>query len=286
MEIFLDCLPCFLRQVLEASRMATDDEQVQQAIMEEAIGLLKHYTTYRNSPDIARGMHRIVKAHTGVDDPYREIKQRDLRAAHKLYPALRTQVREKEDSLYWGLKAAATGNVLDSAICADFDMSRMDAEFKTPFTVCDLPILRQKLQTAQTLLVIGDNTGESVFDRLLLEQFPTLHITYAVRSAPVINDVTMEEAVASGLGEYARLISSGCDLPGTIPQEGSAEFQEIFRSADIVVSKGQGNFETLSDSNRGIFFLLKAKCPVIARALGVELNNYVFSYREGGPDIL
>ncbi len=283
MEIFLDCLPCILRQVLEASRMATDDEQVQQAVMDEALDVLKGYAHYCNSPDITRKLHRIVKVHTGAVDPYREVKQRDLQTALRLYPALRAQVLAREDTLYWGLKAAATGNVLDSAICADFDISRIDAEFEKPFAVCDLPLLREKLQTAKTLLVVGDNTGESVFDRLLLEQFPGLSITYAVRNAPVINDVTMEEAIASGLEGYARLISSGSDLPGTIVAECSPEFQEIFNSADIVISKGQGNFETLSDSSRGVFYLLKAKCPVIAGVLGVTLNDFVFEYRKGRP---
>ena len=280
MEVFLDCLPCILRQVLDASTMATDDTDLQQTIMDEAIGLLRRYGEYPNSPAIAREMHRIVKAHTGIADPYTQVKKRDLEAALRLMPDLRRQLEGREDRLYWALKAAATGNVLDSAITTNFDETRFDAEFEAPFAVCDADTLTEKLKTAKSLLIIGDNTGETAFDCLLLEQFPHLRLTYAVRSAPVINDATKEDALASGIGAYADIVSTGCDVPGVLLEECSDEFLSIFNSADIVISKGQGNYETLSDCPRGLFFLLKAKCPVIARSLDVELNSFVFMYSE------
>ena len=279
MEVFLDCLPCILRQVLDASTMATDDTDLQQTIMDEAIGLLRRYGEYPNSPAIAREMHRIVKAYTGIADPYTQVKKRDLEAALRLMPDLRRQLEGREDRLYWALKAAATGNVLDSAITTNFDETRFDAEFEAPFAVCDADTLTEKLKTAKSLLIIGDNTGETAFDCLLLEQFPHLRLTYAVRSAPVINDATKEDALASGIGAYADIVSTGCDVPGVLLEECSDEFLSIFNSADIVISKGQGNYETLSDCPRELFFLLKAKCPVIARSLGVELNSFVFIYR-------
>ena len=279
MEVFLDCLPCILRQVLDASKMATDDTDLQQTIMDEAIVLLRRYGEYPNSPAIAREMHRIVKAHTGNTDPYTQVKKRDLKTALRLLPDLRRQLESREDRLYWALKAAATGNVLDSAITTNFDETRFDAEFEAPFAVCDAETLTEKLKTAKSLLIIGDNTGETAFDCLLLEQFPHLRLTYAVRSAPVINDATKEEALASGIGAYADIVSTGCDVPGVLLEECSDEFLSIFNSADIVISKGQGNYETLSDCSREVFFLLKAKCPVIAKTLGVELNSFVFMYR-------
>ena len=107
---------------------------------------------------------------------------------------------------------------------------------------------------------------------------------YAVRSAPVLNDATAAEALASGVGEVARVVSTGCDMPGVLLAESSDEFLDLVQNADIVISKGQGNYETLSDCPRDVFFLLKAKCPVIARSLGVELNAYVFRHREYGAE--
>ena len=281
MEIFMDCLPCILRQVLEASRMSTDNTELHRIIMDKAISVLSQYKSFRNSPEVAREMHRIVKAQTGNIDPYCQVKQRDLRMALSLYPKLKQLLKSKEDRLYWALKAGAIGNVLDSAICSGYDIERnIDEELDKPFAVCDAAILKRRLKTAKSLLIIGDNTGETVFDRLLLEQLPNVNLTYAVRSASIINDSTIEDAQASGLDKYAQIISTGCDAPGILFDECSEAFLNIFYSTDIVISKGQGNYETLSDCDRDIYFLLKAKCPVLAGLLGVDLNEYVFKYNE------
>lgn len=278
MKVLLECLSCSLRQVLEAARMATGDPAEHTQIMDEAIELLTHYHEYPNSPAVAQEMHRIVKAHTGNLDPYVQIKQRDLALARGLMPDITRRVQGKADALYWSLKASATGNVLDSAIYADYENHHFDEEFEAPFAICDLPAFKERLQTAKSLLVIGDNTGETVFDCLLLKQFPHLTMTYAVRSAPVINDATMAEAIEAGIDQYAEVISTGCAAPGVMLEACNAEFLEIFHAADLVISKGQGNYETLSDAPRSVFFLLKAKCPVIANALGVHLNDYIFQY--------
>ncbi len=282
MEVFLDCLPCMLRQVVEASRTATDNGDTRQEIMKEALGALRRFHEYPNAPVIAREMHRIVKAHTGCGDPYAEAKRHDLRTAQALMPELRRRLQGKEDKLYWTLKAAATGNVLDSAVHPADGAHRLDDEFEIPFAVCDMAALTEKLKTAESLLVIGDNTGETVFDCLLLHELKHLHPVYAVRSAPILNDATAEDALASGVGEYAKIVSTGCDIPGVALPECGKEFSELFHGADIVISKGQGNYETLSDCPRDVFFLLKAKCPVIAKSLGVPLASYVFKYQEGG----
>ena len=281
MEIFLDCLPCMLRQVLEATRMSTDNTKMHRKIMDEAISVLSQYKSFRNSPEVGREMHRIVKAQTGNLDPYSQIKRNDLQLAFSIYPKLEQLIESKEDALYWALKVGAIGNVLDSAICLGYDIeANMDEELEKPFAVCDAAIFNQQFETAKSLLVIGDNTGETVFDRLLLKQFPNLDLTYAVRSAPIINDATIEDAQASGLGQYARIVSTGCDAPGMLLDECSEAFLDIFYAADIVISKGQGNYETLSDCDRNMFFLLKAKCPVLAGLLDVDLNEYVFKYNE------
>ncbi|MBN1777739.1 MAG: DUF89 family protein [Clostridiales bacterium] len=281
MEVFLECLPCVLRGALEAAKMATDNEALRRRIMASAIELLGRYETYRSAPEIARAFHRIVKTRTGTGDPYARVKRRDMDTALLLLPKLERRLKQKDDRLYWALKAAATGNVLDSAIGLTVDTSRLGEEFEKPFAVCDIDALEEQLKTAKTLLVIGDNTGETVFDGLLLSQFPDLKITYAVRDEPVLNDATVDDAVASGLDRYADILSTGCDVPGVLLEECSDEFLTIFHGADIVICKGQGNYETLSECPRGIYYLLKAKCPVMARVLGVELNDFVFKYSAG-----
>ena len=283
MELFLDCLPCVLRQALEASRIASDDIKVQNGIMIEAIGIIGKFQSYRNSPEIVREIHKLVIRRTGISDIYRKIKTRDIQTALRVYPQLKQFVDDKKDRLYWALKVAATGNSLDSVINSGYDIEgNLDKELIKPFAICDSRIFKRQLKVAKCLLVIGDNAGETVFDRIILEQFKDFEIIYAVRSAPIINDAIAEDAIASKIERQARIISTGCDMPGVLLEECSEAFLKIFHRADIVISKGQGNYETLSNCGRGIYFLLKAKCPLISSLLGVGINEYVFKYLDCG----
>jgi hypothetical protein len=280
MDVYLDCLPCSLRQALEASRMATDDAKLHGKIMSDSAALLRGYKKFTNAPEICREVHRIVKEYTGNRDPYRDIKKKDIDTALALMPALKRFMDGNGDRLYRALKAAAMGNMLDSSIVSSFDFETcFEAELQKPFSICDIELFKQKLKTAKSLLVIADNAGETVFDCIMLNEFPELEITYAVRSVPILNDATEDDARASGIEAYAHIIPSGSDVPGTILSECTEEFLGIFNTADIVISKGQGNYETLSDCGRDIFFLLKAKCAVVSKLLGVDLNGYVFLYK-------
>ena len=283
MEIFLDCLPCALKQVLEASRLATDRPELQENIIEESLKILKNYKKYRTSPEIVKDMHQTVKLITGVSDPYKSVKERDIRAAKEIYPFLKEFADNKHGKLYWAIKTSATGNIIDSAI---YDTSNFKAslenELTKKFSSCALDIFTEKLKTSGNILIIGDNAGETFFDRILIEHLKGFRITYAVRSEPIINDATMQDAVDSGLNECAEIITTGCGAPGAILSQCGTNFLSVFDKADIVISKGQGNFEALSDCSRPLFFLLKAKCPMIAEKLNVDLNDYVFKYQRTG----
>jgi uncharacterized protein with ATP-grasp and redox domains len=135
---------------------------------------------------------------------------------------------------------------------------------------------RQAVNDAREILYIADNAGEIVFDRLLIERLPIEKVTVAVKGSPVINDVTMEDALVAGLPRIVEVIDNGSDAPGTILESCSGYFQERFEKADLVIAKGQGNYETLSDIDKNIFFILKAKCPVIARDIGCEVGQMIF----------
>ncbi len=265
--------------------MSTGDVGLQKKILDEALGVIGRYRSFKNPPHIAREIHRIIKDRTGVFDPYERVKKRDLDLALGLYPKIKQYVEGAEDScLYRALKAAAIGNALDSGVGIRCNIGGgLEEELAKPFVLSDVPLFRERLDTAKTLLIIGDNTGETVFDRLLLEQLPGFEIAYAVRSAPIINDATMKDALASGLDRHARIISSGCDSPGVLLDECTGEFLDIFYGSDIVISKGQGNFETLSGEKleRDVFFLLKVKCPVVSKIIDVDSNEYVFKYGRG-----
>ena len=278
MKLQLDCLPCFLRQVLEASRMVTKKTEIQEKIIEEAIKILRDFKNYRTPPELAREIHGLVKIYTGDPDPYKEIKKQSIEIAKKFYKPLNEFLNQQEDKLYWGLKIAAIGNVLDYGVYSKINLERnLEKELKKEFALCDLENFKEKLKNAKIILILGDNAGETVFDKILIEEFKKYKIFYAVRGIPIINDATLEEAYESGLHECAEIISTGCTLPGIDFKECSKEFSEIFNQADIIISKGQGNYESLSDIKKdNLFFLLKVKCPVIASHIGIDVNNYVF----------
>jgi uncharacterized protein with ATP-grasp and redox domains len=291
-QLFLDCLPCLLRQALEAARMASDDEAVQGRIMDEATLTLSRHRDFRSAPAIAQTMHEAVKCQTGLTDPYREIKDRDLAAALRLEPALTRFVEAAPDRLLAALKVSATGNVMDSALYLDLDIETcVTPELERPFATSDLDPFVDELRHATTILVIGDNAGEAVFDKILARELASHHdVTFAVRARPIINDVTIEDALSVGIDRYANVVSTGCAAPGLIVEDCSEDFLAVFDRADLVISKGQGNFEALSEVPRRVYFLLKAKCPKVARALNVDVGDYVLraksarSYIPGSVD--
>ena len=193
--------------------------------MEKSVMILADYKNYRCSPDIVKDMHQVVKRLTGVSDPYKMIKERDINAAKKVEPFLKQYLEKKQNVLYWALKIAATGNIIDSAIYSNIDIeSSIQTELSKEFSVCDLDLLKEELKSAKSILIIGDNAGETIFDRVLIEHLAGYKITYAVRDEPIINDATLRDAYDSGINGYADIITTGCSAPGAILDQCSANF--------------------------------------------------------------
>lgn len=259
------------------------DEVMQGKIMDAGIDLIQNYRDYKTAPDIARAVHGCVKEITGVGDVYRDIKDRDIALAKKLLPVVKNLLDNvaPDERLKYAAKIAAIGNVLDSAIIKNAQLEEsIEAEFKRDFAVYSGDIFANKLKSAKTLLYISDNCGETVFDTVFLQEIrafnPDIEITYATREAPILNDATIEDAKESGVAPFAKIISSGSTVPGTALDEVNDEFKQLFISTDLIISKGQGNYESLSECGTPIFYLLKAKCNMIARNIDVPVGGYVF----------
>ena len=275
MKSYLDCIPCFFDQALRASRIATDDEQLQKRVLDELGAMLKHISLESTPPKTGRLIYRMVKEITGNPDPFRELKRESTKQALALYPSLKRTIEKSGDSLLTAVRIAIAGNVIDFGASATFDINTAIKEaLENDFAICDYSAFKSNLAKSTQILYIGDNAGETVFDRLLIEQM-NKPVTYVVRETPVINDATTEDAVQAGIDKIATIVSSGTDAPGTIPETCSSEFIEMLDSAEFVLAKGQGNYESLSDENRPIFFLLKAKCRIIANDLGVTKGDIV-----------
>jgi uncharacterized protein with ATP-grasp and redox domains len=275
MKTYLDCLPCFLEQALRAARIATDDEKKIKQVLDEAGRMLGSIPLESTPPESGRLIYHKVSEITGNSDPYREIKRESTKKALSLYPFLKSEVNKSNDRLLTAIRVAIAGNVIDFGPNRDFDMKN-DTEdiLGKHFAVCDDALFKSFLKKADEILFIGDNAGECVFDRVLIEEMGK-PVIYVVRDMPIINDATYEDAVEAGIDKVATIVSSGTDGPGVVLTTCNSEFRRVYNDSKFIISKGQGNYEALSDERRPVFFLLKAKCPVIADDIGVSEGDIV-----------
>jgi uncharacterized protein with ATP-grasp and redox domains len=279
MKVTMECLGCSLNQTLNECRMCGASEEQTELAMDRMMKVIQDYREFRNPPLIAEKIHEIAYEITGVQDPFLPAKKKDMDTAWKLRPAVEKAIRHSSDPLLMALKASAIGNTLDSALVANPDLENtIAAELDQHFFTPAYESFREDLDKAGSFLLIGDNAGESVFDAVLLSMLPKgIKKYYAARSIPVINDVTLSEALDSGIEDFAQIIESGSHAPGTPVFKCTDEFQKLFSEADIVFSKGQGNYETLDEENRRIYFLFKSKCSVIAAKSGSPIGTYVLT---------
>ncbi len=262
------CYPCLARGALDVASLATSDQALQLKILKKVLVKLTNLAPDWPPPLVARFIRETVGELTGVWDPYGPLKEKYNAMALELYPRL-SSLKEKagkENRFDIGVRLAIAGNIIDFGSASTVGREKvMDTISHALETRVRGSIYRFKeaARKADHILWLGDNAGEIVFDKLLLEEMDCSKITYVVRGGPIQNDATMDDAVAVGLTDMVRVIDSGAVIPGTLLEYCSDEFVENFNRADLIISKGQGNFETL-DRDPRIFFLLKAKCPVVA----------------------
>ena len=264
-----------LQQALRTGRIATDDENQIKQILDTVGTMIKDIPMDRPPTETGNIIYRLIREITGVDDPYKDIKSANIKEVLALYPDLKQMVNNSRDRLLKAIRLAIAGNVIDFGVNKEFNIPQaVKQTIIQDFAILDMEIFRDQLEKAQSVLYLGDNAGESVFDKLLIEELGK-PVIYVVRDGPVINDVTMEDAVESGIDQVAEIISSGSPAPATVLSLCNDQFLKHFANADMIISKGQGNYESLSGVNRSIFFLLKAKCHLIANHLGVRENDIV-----------
>lgn len=280
MKISYECGPCFLRQAKEALDLSTDDDLLKMEIMEDIFKFLSNnFTKDTNSNGTGSKMHRMIIERTGCIDPYYNEKIEGNEIALKYLPEVK-RILENDDSLENYVKIAIIGNILDfGAFTLDDDIESVIRDsLDKDLTVKDIEEFENALRTKDKVLYLVDNTGEIVFDKLLLEKIKEydIDITIAVKSLPILNDATRKEALDVGLDEFGEIVEIGCGTVGYVDSEISDEFREIFDSHNFVISKGMGNFEGLSEidlSSKEVFFLLCAKCNTISRTIGVNLHD-------------
>ncbi len=271
-----NCLPCMVRGSLDAAKLATDETLQQQKIVRRILRELIDVDMSDPPPLMARKIQQAVKEITGVDDPYADIKRTYNNLALRLYPDLKKKAGAT--CFETAVRLCIAGNIID------FGTHTTIGEKKVLDTIEDalkieingqVDALEKACKKASRILWIADNTGEIVFDKLVLEKLDPERVIYAVRGGPTQNDAALEDARYTGITEMVKVIDTGAAIPGVILHYCSTRFRQHYEQADLIIAKGQGNFETLDHHDNRIFFLFKAKCPMVAEHAGCDLHDIV-----------
>lgn len=282
METGPECIPCLLRHTRDLARNnlpGPDREIFYEAVMD----LLARFDRKNPPPLFAGEMYRVLERMAGIPDPYAEQKASSNRRALALVPTLEKVISSSSDPVEAAMRIAVAGNIVDFGVhdAPDCGLEEtVERALRTPFAVDCTAELLPRLRGGGSVLYIGDNAGEIVLDRLFIQRISPARVTFAVRSAPIINDATLPDARQAGLTGVCEVVESGSPVSGTPLELCTEEFRELFFSCGTVISKGQGNFETLSGSGREVFHLLVAKCPVIASRTGAPLGSFI-ALKEG-----
>ncbi len=276
MRTYFDCYPCFLKQALSAARRVGADDAEQSAVIHEVLTLLQNIRLDATPPEIAHRVHRIVRDTISANDPYQKAKAESTTEALALYPRLKRLVAQSDDPLDTAIRVSIAGNIIDFGVQDDIQdlWQIVEDVLHQPYAIDDTLKLRSKLKIVDQVLFLADNAGETVFDRVLIETL-SVPVIYAVKGTPILNDATIDDALAAGLDQCATLLSNGSDAPGTIFSLCSDEFRQYFEIAPLIIAKGQANYETLSEAGSKVFCLLRVKCPVIAQDIGGLLDSSV-----------
>jgi len=276
----LACLPCFFGQVARTLRHAGVNGQRGRDILRKAERIIENASLDEVPARTTTIIHRILREEAGLD-PYKDVKKSYNRIALGMLPALRKRAERADDRLECGVRAAIAGNVIDFGIYESIDLDRaLEESFRLPLTGGVYPLFARAVKASRSILYLCDNAGEIVFDRFLIEVLRDRgkKVTAVVKGSPVINDATLDDARAAGLHACAAVIDNGNDGIGTLLEECSPRFLEHYRSADLIISKGQANYETLvQEQDERIFFLFKVKCPVVAAFMERSNGDIVLS---------
>ncbi|MEA1940032.1 MAG: ARMT1-like domain-containing protein, partial [Candidatus Caldatribacteriota bacterium] len=272
---------------LETAVLSGADEVKQKEIIDELSKLIPDFPLTASPPEMGRKIYSLIGKISGVKDPYKEIKRNSNKLALKLYPKLKEEIKNSEDRLLTAVKLSIIGNIIDYGAKNSLNVEEeINHLFQGNFTTNNEnnPVIfkykefKEDLKGINNIIYLADNAGEVVFDRLLIEELVEeldKDIIYVVKDKPVINDALIEDAIYCGINKTAHIISNGSNAPGSILKDCSNEMVELYQNAELIISKGQGNYESLSEEDRPIFFMFRAKCPVIAKHIGCNIGDMV-----------
>jgi uncharacterized protein with ATP-grasp and redox domains len=284
MKISRECIHCLARQAVEIAEEATSSVTMQEEIIKKSLQELGQLNFNETAPEIGFRMHQHAKNITGISDPYKRLKEQYNEIAQEIYEKINEEkwLDKAENAFDMACRLAIAGNIIDFSVGLKLDRSEVvksvEDSIKHDIFGAGTMALRNEVEKADNIMYIADNAGEIIFDKFLLKNLPAHKVTYVVKGGPIVNDATMEDAINTGVVDLVRVIDNGHSAQGTILKNCSSTFIAEFNKADLVISKGQANFETLSDiKDKTIFYLLRAKCSSVASAIGCKRMDYVLT---------
>lgn len=270
-----ECKRCFQRQAQQSAQRIGLNSQATDALLDAVKQRLDATPADETPPVTASDIHALIRQQSGNPDPYAEAKQEATAHALSLYPKLKQLIADSSDPLETAVRLAIAGNIIDLGVSEQYDLeASIERVLVTEPAINHIAQLKRALSRAEGVLFLADNAGETVMDRLLIEQL-NIPVTYVVKGGPAVNDATHEDAIAAGLDNVCQIIDNGAATLGTLLERCSDDFRKQFNEAELIIAKGMANYESLNDSRSGIFFLLQAKCEVVAADLGVREKGLV-----------
>lgn len=277
MKATLDCLGCIPVQTVRAAQIATPNSELQRHILEEVLATIPQMDIDECPAVLSLVAYETASRLSGNPDPYAPLRREQNAAALALEPELRAMVASSEHPLETALHLAAAGNIIDLGTQGEhqIDVQAAIAQvLEDRFSIDHSAAFYESLARCKDLLFLLDNAGEIVFDKILIEELlKHTSVTAVVKGAPMINDVIRADAEQTGLTAICEVIDNGGAFVGSPLDRVPARFLERMRRADVILGKGQGNYETVDDFPGDVFFILRAKCHVIAKHMGADFGQ-------------
>jgi uncharacterized protein with ATP-grasp and redox domains len=282
-------MECNLKQLVKISNLLQVSDIQKEQAAKRLFKVLSTVDYNQTNPEIMEKTWQVITSEFNNDNPYKEIKESYNNLLLSIYEETKQIINKADNQFITALKIAVIGNIIDFGARHQFDKEMLLKQIRNSheiiFQIDYVDQLKSFLEKGKQLLYIGDNCGEIVLDKIFIEtikeMFPNLKMYFSVRGKPILNDITIEDAEMVKMDEVVDVISSGAQIPGTVLSKSSKEFQDIFHSSDVIIAKGQGNYESLSDVKRkGLFLLLMSKCDFVSKTLGVKTMDYVVIHND------
>lgn len=281
MKIKNPCIPCVSRQFVDLAERLTKDEKQQEKIIQYGLNTLSSVGFKSTAPYVVGKLYEFATNLTGVKDPYKKEKKEFNHIAEEMVEKyqLKDLVAQSDQALETSVRLSIAGNIIDFGlgieIKADHVAASIEDSLEAPLFANDLTALESDLKKVSRVVVIGDNAGEIVFDKLLVKALGK-KVTYVVKGGPIVNDATYQDAIDVQMNDLADIVDTGCQYQGIVWDESSETFIAVMKNAEMIISKGQANYECLNTyDHEKLYFLLRAKCPAVADMIGCQVNDFV-----------